>query len=203
MRANNCLTETADYDEKAVLSAVMKGEQKAFETLFFRHKDRVYTIAITYTENHFISEEIVQDVFVRVWKNRLRLLEIENFSSWIYTITRNRSFTALQRIAKEGEMREEMISYLPAEVNDTEMRVQDDEMEELLEKALARLSPQQRKVFSLSRLSGHSRKEVAKMLNLAPATVSVHLTIALRMVRAFLTSNMELSSLLLLFSFYL
>jgi len=196
MLAHHFLTA---YDEVAVLSAVTAGDQKAFERLFLQYKDRVYTIAFTYTENRVIAEEIVQDVFVRVWKNRHKLEEIDVFSSWVYTIARNRALTALQKIAREGERREELVSYLPTEVSDAEERVENNYMEELLEKALTRLSPQQRTVFVLSRLQGRSRKEVAEMLNLSPATVSVHLTIALRSIRAFLTNHLEWSSLLLLF----
>jgi len=198
MLANHSLTA---YDEVAVLFAVTTGDQKAFESLFFRHKDRVYTIALTYTENRVIAEEVVQDVFVRVWKNRHKLKGIDDFSSWLSVIARNRALTALQKIARESERREELISYLPTEVSDAEERVQNNYMEELLENALTRLSPQQRKVFVLSRLQGHSRKEVAEMLNLSPATVSVHLTIALRSIRAFLTNHPELSSLLFLFCY--
>jgi len=196
MLANHSSTP---YDEVTVLLAVTAGDQKAFGELFFRYKDRVYTIALTYTENRVIAEEVVQDVFVRVWKSRHKLRAIDTFSSWIHVIARNRALTALRKIAREGERREELISYLPTEVSDAEERVQDTYMEELLETALTRLSPQQRKVFVLSRLQGRSRKEVAEILHLTPATVSVHLTIALRSIRAFLTNHLELSSLLLLF----
>ncbi|MDO6429932.1 RNA polymerase sigma-70 factor [Flavitalea sp. BT771] len=190
------------YDEVAVLFAVSTGDQKAFAALFSRYKDRVYTIALTYTENSTIAEEIVQDVFMRVWKNRPKLKEINNFSSWIHVITRNRALTELQKIAREGERKEELISYLPTEVSDAEDKVQVNHMEELLEKALTRLSPQQRKVFVLTRLQGHTRMEVAEMLNLAPATVSVHLAIALRSIRAFLTNQLELTALLFFFLFF-
>jgi len=189
------------YDEVAVLLAVAAGDQQAFGALFFQHKDRVYTIALTYTENRVIAEEVVQDVFMRVWNNREKLTEIGEFSAWVYIIARNRSLTALQKMVREGERREALISYLPTEVSDTEQRVQANDMDDLLEKALTRLSPQQRKVFVLSRLQGHSRKEVAEILNLTPATVSVHLTIALRSIRAFLTNHLGLPSLLLLVSY--
>ena len=114
MRANNCFAESG-YNETAVLSAVMMGKQKAFEDLFFRHKDRVYTIALTYTERHFVAEEIVQDVFVRVWKSRSKLMEIENFPAWIHSITRKRSFTALQKIAREGKRRDKCHTYRTGE----------------------------------------------------------------------------------------
>lgn len=190
------------YDEVAILFAVSTGDQKAFAALFSRYKDRVYTIAFTYTESRTVAEEIVQDVFMRVWKNRPRLKEINNFSSWIHVIARNRALTELQKIAREGERKEELISYWPAEVSDAEQKLQDNSMEELLEKALTRLSPQQRKVFVLTRLQGHTRMEVAEMLHLAPATVSVHLAIALRSIRAFLTNQLELTALLLFFLFF-
>ena len=199
MLANHSFTA---YDEVAILFAVSTGEQKAFAALFSRYKDRVYTIALTYTENSTIAEEVVQDVFMRVWKNRAKLKEINNFSSWIHVIARNRALTELQKIAREGERREELISYLPTEVSDAEEKVRYNSMEELLEKALTRLSPQQRKVFVLTRLQGHTRTEVAEMLNLAPATVSVHLAIALRSIRAFLTNQLELTALLLFFLFF-
>ncbi|MBN8853453.1 MAG: hypothetical protein BGO55_18505 [Sphingobacteriales bacterium 50-39] len=184
------------YDEVAIIPAVAAGDQKAFEQLFFQHKDRVYTIALTYTENRMIAEEVVQDVFVRVWKNRGKLKEIGVFSSWIYTIARNRSLTALQKIAREGQRKEALIAYLPTAVSDTDERIRDNYTEALLEKAMTRLTPQQRKVFELSRIQGHSRKEVAEMLNLTPATVSVHLTIALRSIKTYLTSHPELPSFL-------
>ncbi len=187
-----------NYNEIIILSAVARGDQKAFEALFFRYKDRVYSTAFFYTQHEAIAEDVVQDVFIRVWKNRHKLTGINGFSSWIYTITRNRSLTALQKIAREGKKRKELISRLPARVEDAENRIQEDYMETLLEHALARLSPQQRKVFELSRLQGHSRDEVAEELNLAPATVSVHLTLALRSVKSFLMRHGELSSLLLL-----
>lgn len=182
---------TTFHDDSALLSAVAGGDQKAFGELFSRHKDRAYTIAITLTDDPLVAEELVQDVFLRIWKNRQKLITLDDFASWLYTITRNRALTALQKIAREGKNRAEFISYLPEEVNDTGKKMDDHDLQQLLETALARLSKQQRRVFELSRIQGYSREEVARELGLAPATVSVHLTIALRTVRAFLTSRLD------------
>lgn len=179
-------------NEKKLLFAVAKGDKRAFEDIFHHYKDHIYTVAFTYTEDNFVTEEIVQDVFLLVWKNRQKIPTIENFQAWIYTIARNRSLTELQKIAREGKRKEALISYLPSATIDGETKMRENDLQVLLEKALLQLSPQQRKIFSLSRLQGHSRAEVAQMLNLAPATVSVHLTIAIRLVRAFLASHLEL-----------
>lgn len=179
------------FDDRALLSAVAGGDQNAFSELFSRHKDRTYTVALALTDDPLIAEELVQDVFLRVWKNRHKLTILDDFASWLYTITRNRALTALQKIAREGRNRAEFISYLPEKVNDAGNKMDDRDMQQLLETALSRLSKQQRRVFELSRLKGYSRDEVASELGLAPATVSVHLTIALRTVRAFLTNRLD------------
>ena len=178
---------------KILFTAVAGGDQKAFAELFAKYKDRTYTIAFLLTDDVVVSEELVQDVFLRVWKNRHKLHELEDFPSWLYTITRNRALTALEKIARDGKNKAEFISYLPAEINDTDTKITDQHLNQLLETALSRLSKQQRKVFELCRLKGFNREEVALQLGLSPATVSVHLTIALRSVRAFLSSQIDSS----------
>lgn len=184
---------------KTLFTAIACGDQKAFAELFAGYKDRTYTIAFLLTDDVAISEELVQDVFLRVWKNRHKLIELDDFPSWLYTITRNRALTALEKIAREGRKKSALISYLP-EANGAETKINDQHLLRLLEAALLRLTKQQRKVFELSRLQGHSRDEIANKLGLAPATVSVHLTIALRSVRAFLASQIDSSLIVILMS---
>ena len=183
---------------------IVNGDRKAFEGFFYEHKDRVNTIALTYTANQFIAEEIVQDVFLRVWKNRAKLKDIESISSWLYTITRNLSLTALKKIAKEGLHQQDLVSHLPFIVNDSADRINEYDLKKLIEEALDKLSPQQKKIFELSRLKGYERDQIATLLNIAPATVSVHLTIAIRNVRAFLSNHLDLISIgIILYSNYL
>jgi RNA polymerase sigma-70 factor (ECF subfamily) len=192
-----------NHHDIALLAAVAGGDQKAFGELFARHKDRMYTVAITYTDDPATAEEVVQDVFLRVWKNRHRLGEIADFPAWLYTISRNRALTALNKIAREAKKKDEFISYLPPGINEAEQKIDEYHLQQLLESAMARLTKQQRRVFELSRLKGYSREEVAAILGLAPATVSVHLTIALRTIRAFLVNRIEFPLAFLLLTRYL
>lgn len=151
----------------------------------------VYQVAWTYTEDNAASEEILQDVFVLVWKNRAKLPEIKDFAAWAYVIAKNRSLRVLEQIAASPS---------PVELSADERLWQEDhtqqiseqQLQSLLREALTVLSPQQRKVFEMSRLEGLSRKEVSQKLGISIATVSVHLTIALRQVRAFLLSRLGL-----------
>lgn len=191
------MTRLPPYNERELLNRVASGDEGAFSVLFNRYKDKVFSIAWTYTENQFYSEEAVQDVFLQVWKNRSRLTEIENFESWIFIIARNQSVNTLHRMLRSEKKLGEYSEWVPVSSNETESTVSVQELQKLLNEAMSSLSPQQRKVFELCRVQGVKRQEVAEMLSLSPATVSAHLTIAIRIVRAFV-----LSRILLLFLFF-
>ncbi len=192
-----------EFDQSWLL-AIARKDQKAFERLFALCKDNVYTVALAYTEDAVEAEEVVLEVFLRVWKAGEKLKEITDFSAWLYTITKNCALTALKRevVRKKRERAFRDVN------NTTEPYEQQDvytkDMELVLQTALGRLSPQQRKIFELSRLQGYDRAAIAESLGIAPATVSAHLTIALNAVRAFLKRNTRIiSSLVSLFLSFL
>lgn len=172
--------------EDDFLVSIAKGNEQAFEKLFNAYKHKVYTTAMYFTKNETDAEEIVQDVFSRIWRYRAKLPGVKNFPTWITTVTRNRSLTVLKRIALE-QRRRQVMPCRPDRTSliDTEFEIRQKELNLLLQSALKHLTPQQRTIFELSRLEGLDRKTVAASLGLSPATVSVHLTIALKRVRAF------------------
>jgi RNA polymerase sigma-70 factor (ECF subfamily) len=184
--ANNHL-----HTDTALLFSIAGGDEKAFSQLFHSYKQLVYNVAWTYTENKALSEEILQDVFLIIWKNREQLTAIKDLSAYLYIIARNRSLRVLKQVAAARAQDIRSASYLTASDDDPAYRLSEQRMQELLRNALAILSPQQRKVFELSRIEGLPREEIAKKMGISKATVSVHLTIALRLVRAFLVSSLE------------
>ncbi|ANI89615.1 hypothetical protein A9P82_10130 [Arachidicoccus ginsenosidimutans] len=191
-------------ENNRLLALISNSDESAFEKLFFMYKNLVYSIALAYTESQADAEEIVQDVFSRIWNYRHNLGAIKNFSAWINTVTRNRSLTILKKRAIEYQRKEDYLSsYFHKETNSTEQYIEDKELQILFEDMLNRLSPQQRKIFELSRIQGQDRKTIAKNLGLSQATVSAHLTIALRTVRTFLynSSNKIVTCLFALFLF--
>ena len=188
-------------EDDCLLTAVAQSNEKAFTELFNAYKDKVFSIAMLFTKNETEAEEIVQEVFSRIWKYRRKLPEIQNFSAWITTVTKHRALTVLHKIAKEQTGRQNL--YKLSENQSTQNSEYNlKEVQSLLQSALMILTPQQRKVFELSRLNGLDRKTVAASLGLSPATVSVHLTIALRRVRNFLYEHNYEILLLVFFSFF-
>lgn len=187
------LPENTPHIDPEQLNAIARGSQDAFAVLFNRWKHRVYTIAKTYTENQVRSEEIVQDVFLRIWKHRQKLPGIQQLDAWIYQIARNHSLNVLKQMARDRQFHAVELSYLPEWKEAAADRVEVTDLQNLLQEALNLLSPQQRRVFELCRLEGQPREAVALQMGIAKATVSVHLTIALRIVRSYLVSRLYLA----------
>lgn len=185
-------------NEPQLLQRIAKGDEKAFGIIFHHYKNRIYTIGRTYTEDRILSEELVQDVFFRVWKYRHQLTAVADFSAWLYVIARNRAITALEQVARDHRKKEAAYSYMPPALHAADSGLQERELNRWLHQAMGLLSPKQREVFELSRLKKLTRDEIAAELGISRATVSVHLTVALRIVRAYLSNYLDLAVILLL-----
>ena len=72
----------------------------AFRELFAHYQNKLYSVALRVTRSSTLSEEIVEDVFLKIWLKRNDLLEIQNFSAYLFVITRNRVYKTLKQIAK-------------------------------------------------------------------------------------------------------
>lgn len=193
----------SDKADKAVLLRLTLGDEKAFETVFQQYRQMVYNVAWTYTESQPLSEEILQDVFIICWNHRSRLPEIADLSAWLYVIAKNRSLRVLKQLNKLKQNENSAASYNTLIEEDHTRQYSEQQIQQLLAAALNTLSPQQRKVFELSRIQGLSREQVAVTMGISRSTVSVHLTIALRLVRAHLVVHLELPLVIILLSKHL
>ena len=169
-----------------LLISVSNGDEQAFGDLFFQYKDIVYSIALSITANACDAEEVVQDVFSRLWANKASLPKINAFKYWIKTVARNRALTVLKKRSVEMKRMGSLLNYFPLELPNAEQEIQKKELQSLISDAMDKLSPQQRRIFELSKLSGMDRNAVAKRLGLSSTTVSNHLSIALKAVRTYL-----------------
>lgn len=192
------MTQRPVYNSDDLLLRACKGDRAAFSDLFHRYKDKVFSVAYTYLEDEHMAEDIVQDVFVSVWKNCSGLCEIVSIDAWLYTVTRNYSLNALQQIARRGKNKQLLLSHLPAHALDVEERMDVSHLQALVRQAMTLLTPQQQRIFELSRIQGYTREEIAKALGITVITVSSHLTHSLRTIRAFLSNRIGLVSLFIL-----
>jgi RNA polymerase sigma-70 factor (family 1) len=181
------------YTELELLKLVAEGDRNAFTQIYNNYRNKIYSIAFELTESTTVAEEIVQDVFLKIWVKRGSLHEIEHFRAYLFTITRNYVFTALKRIARKETIEVSAIQDAPLYDNDTEDRVLNKEYTRILQAAIDRLPEQQKQVYNLIKKEGLKREEAAAALHLSPETVKTHLAQAMRSIRTYCLARLDIS----------
>ncbi|WEK34720.1 MAG: sigma-70 family RNA polymerase sigma factor [Candidatus Pseudobacter hemicellulosilyticus] len=185
----NAISHTQHSAQDLLLQLICEGDEKAFEQLYFLHKDRVYEIALVYTESPQLSEEILQDVFVQVWTKRLELPSIADFRSWLFIMARNRAFNVLRSVARAEAQLRVLLQQAPATADMADQQLLAADVDLQLREAMKLLTPAQLKAFELFKINGLSREETADAMGISPNTAKVHVMQAMRTIRAYLVGK--------------
>ncbi|WP_207513954.1 RNA polymerase sigma factor [Longitalea luteola] len=171
------------YEEKELLSLIARSDEKAFHTIYQQYFGKVYAMALSYLPNALMAQDMVQEVFVRIWQNRAELHTIRHFESWLIAITRNLLINELRKIYPPGWEPQQMTA------TDLHETLNYRELERLLAAAVEKLSTRQQQVYRLSRIEGYSHREIALQLGISVDVSREHLSKALRNIRSFLINN--------------
>ncbi|MEO6290979.1 MAG: sigma-70 family RNA polymerase sigma factor [Ginsengibacter sp.] len=170
------------HNENQLLGLIATGDEIAFAQIFEYYRDRIYSVAFKLTKSNVIAEEIVQDVFLKIWKKRADLIEIQNFSAYLFVVTRNHVYKILKRIASNYTTSLLTDEDIPAPTTDL---IIEKEYKLVLQQAISRLPGQQKLVYYLVKDQGLKRTEVAEQLRIQPETVKFYLAEAMKNIRAF------------------
>jgi RNA polymerase sigma-70 factor (family 1) len=168
------------YNERELLNLIGKGDEAAFTRLFHHYRNWIYSIALKLSGSSILSEEVVQDVFLKIWLKRADLDHVQNFSAYLYTIVQNTMYKVLKRMAYVHKETSQAGNELPVSVNDSEIQLIEKEYYSILQAGIERLPNQQKQVYKLIREKGLKRGEVANLLNIQPETVKFHLSKAMK-----------------------
>jgi RNA polymerase sigma-70 factor (family 1) len=182
--------------EKDLLLQVASGDEKAFEELFYTHHNKLGSYVFGWTKSLQMAEEIVQDVFLKIWINRPALRSVEKFDSYLYILSRNHTFNALRQLAGEQAKQQEWARHFEDDPDFVADNIAEDYLP-LIEQAIASLPKQQKKVFILKRRQGLKYEEIAGQLNISPETARKHMSAALRNITAFVKTNPKILLLIL------
>lgn len=177
------------YDsEKKLLMEVAAGNENAFRQLFYQYHEQLGRYIFHITHSHELTEEIVQDIFLKIWMNNEALAEIKNFKAYLFVLSKNHTLNYLRKLAKElSQKRKWEEDFLSIQFLDN---VPENTYYRLLDEAIDRLPPQQQKVYLLSRHQRLKHAEIADQLNISKETVKSYLKIATASITAYITSNL-------------
>lgn len=186
-------------NEQELLIQLSQDSELAFARIFRHYYDHLTGFVFTVVKSASLAEEIVQDVFIKVWRHRARLAAIESFENWLFVIARNQAYRAFRQQLKNPAYVKDLESWFLLSNDSPEKQLLFKESLDLLDQAAATLPQQQQIIFRMNRMEGLSLDEVAMQLHISKNTVKAHLTKALQNVRFWLKVNTY--DLLLLISF--
>ena len=157
---------------------IRSGNRLAFSDFFRKNHDQYVRYAMRFVNEKADALDIVQDVFVKLWKNRLNIDPQKSIVSYLYTSVRNQSLNFIRdHSSKKETLDEEIIDEIELEENDSSNLLQ------ALKTCITELPERQREAFELSRFEGLQHHEIAEIMNLSSRTVNNHIVTALKILR--------------------
>lgn len=158
-----------------LIEKVKEGDSKAFEELLILYQKKIFGLAYHILLNKDEADEIVQAVFITLWKSIKKIKDINKFNTWLYRTTLNKSIDLLRK--KKREKTKEMEEYRGADISEKKMVLKYD-LYKIYKRIVKRLPIQQKIVFILKDIYGIEMKEISEIMKINESTVRSHLSLA-------------------------
>lgn len=175
----------------------------AFKALFDQYKDDVFGYALRFFRSRELSEELVQDVFMKLWLNWESIDGDKNIKSYIFTIAKHTIYNKLKSFVVQQTYLNDVFYNYSIESNAVEELVHYKELKGIYDQAVEKLPSQRQRIFRLSREENLSHEEIAEQLHISKNTVKDQMVKSLKFIRHYLEVNANLTSLLLVFYHYI
>ena len=170
-------------NELKVLVGKMKaGDKESFNRLFRRYYSPMVRFCVRFVADADQSAEIVQDLFVRLWTGREKLVVPDSFESYMLRSVRNAAITYINRERAHAETHQRLYTD-ESDANDPSEALQSNNLESSYRKVLATMPEKRREVFLASRYDGLKYAEIATKMGLSQKTVEAHMSAAIKQLR--------------------
>ncbi len=181
------MLQEKDFEEVNVLNRLQKGDEHAFLEIYDHYKKPLYTFIIKFVKIPAHADDILQDVFLKIWEVHARINTSLSFKAYLYRISRNLVYKFLKKAANNSEVLSEQMQYfIPDAAANAEVKLQWKEYEENINAAIDQLPPRRKEIFILCRQGKHTYDDVAKQLGISRNTVKEHMVLSMKSISSFL-----------------
>jgi RNA polymerase sigma-70 factor (family 1) len=168
--------------EKEILIRLKQGDSRALTEIYRLYNPRLYGRLLRLVKSMPQTEEILQDVFIKVWEYRTSIDTEKSFGAFVFKIAENKAYDFFRKVTRNKKLEAEFIALATTDYVVLQEFTEEDEKSVLLEKAIKTLPPQRQQVFRLCKIEGMSYKEVSEFLGISPSTISDHMVKATKSV---------------------
>ena len=184
---------------EGIIRRLIRDDKTAVDDLFAYYYPRLYQFSKSILKIEGEIEDVLQEVFLKIWLNRHKIHHAETFNAYIYTITKHEVLNLIRSKLKDHNFRDQLYLYAVAEEYQFQSKLEFEEIKSGIDKIVSNLPEKRQQIFILSRTNGLSNKEIAQQLEISEKTVEDHITHAIRKIK----SSLKEMGILSLLYFYL
>jgi RNA polymerase sigma-70 factor (family 1) len=195
------LNITSPHDERELLSLLKQGNEQAFEKIYDSYSSRLFGNVFKMVKSETTTQEILQDVFIKIWLNRASIDLDKSFRSYLFRIAENQVYDFFRKASRDKKIQAQLFAAATEEYEHIETIIHRKENALLLQKAIESLSPQRQQIFRLIKLDNKSYEEVSRQLGISVSTISDHIVKANKAIREFIFIHNDMAIILFCFLF--
>jgi len=178
---------------KLLVQQLQQGNEQAFTFLYDKYSKQLYRNILRLTKDEDIAEELLQDLFLKIWESRENINPEKSFKSFLYKVAENLVYAHFRKIAKDNRLIAKLvIAYVDVDINAEDVIIS-KENQNLLNKAIENLPPQRKQVYMLCKLEGKTYEEVSNELGISTSTIRNQIVKANKAVRQYFISNQDIA----------
>jgi RNA polymerase sigma-70 factor (family 1) len=182
-------------DDKGLISSLKEGDEYAFTSIYHKYHKQLYFIAIKYVKDPDLAEDVVQDVFIKLWSYRDNLKEDLSVKGFLITSVRNLVLNTIRNKNTQIAKHIDLLHAKEVSRNDVEDTISLMEYEGMVERGISQLSPAKQQIFRLRTLDGLDNSEISTQLGISINTVKFQFSQASKFVRKYLKQNADINGL--------
>lgn len=196
------MAEYPTINEKDLFLGLSNGNETAFTELFVHYSRILFPFVTQLLRSAELSEEIIQQTFLKLWLNREKLVDVESPNAYIFRIAANECYAHLRKNLLDEKLFSAIkLKGINESTNTTQEHLTAKEIKRLIHQAVNQLPSQQRRIYNLSRGESLKIPEIAQILNISPITVKNSLVKSLKSIREHLKNSEYYLSVILVIIF--
>ena len=185
-----------DQEDKILVQGLIADNDQDFSRLYDKYKHIIYGYSFKFLHSATYAEEIVQEVFLKIWKHRHSLDPEQSFKAYLFKVTRNQVLNFLRKASYEKNVSQEVFYKSQHTNNQTENEIITQEYHRILDSAVQSLPARRKLIYQMCRHNGLSHEEIATQLGLSKNTVKDQVVKALKSIRQYMKTHADLPLLL-------
>ncbi len=178
--------KNAIYNENQFLLQLSQDNQYAFAQIYQYYSARIYGKLLKVLKSEIQAEEILQDIFLKIWNNRKNIDPEKSFRSYLFQIAINSAYDVLRKSARSKQLQAQLTDVCCSSYSHIEEQLMNKENHDLLNRGIDLLPPKRRNIFKLCKIEGISYEEVSRQLGISPSTISDHIVKANQFLKDYL-----------------